>query len=174
VPAARQPPSAARHSTARVATTAGVRRSELPGWFWTALGCLSVLVVGLTVVFLMGQTGAATTAAVPAVVPGSVSPPADATPGKAAPPAPDPQRARAGAMQIEKMVAPPPAIDQIPAPAPQPKPKAVRPVKVARSPGAAKPVAARPAAAEADDEADEPRAKPAPRAAAADDEAEEK
>src|SRR5215471_20255312 len=51
------PAAPARHSTARVATTAGVRRSDLPGWFWGALGCMTVLVIGLTVVFFMSQPG---------------------------------------------------------------------------------------------------------------------
>src|SRR4030095_1784337 len=63
---AAQAPDQRRLSTARVSTTqgahaaaAGARRSELPGWFWGALGCLTVLVVGLTVVFVLGQPGAA-------------------------------------------------------------------------------------------------------------------
>src|SRR6185503_2876462 len=102
---AAQPP-AARHSTARVATTASqqARRNELPGWFWGALGCLTVLVVGLTVVFFVGQTravappaaGAATEApaATAAVAPAA---PAPAALAPAAPPrAAEAPRARAG------------------------------------------------------------------------------
>ena len=35
--------------------------ASCPGWFWGALGCLTVLVVGLSVVFFMGQAGPAPT-----------------------------------------------------------------------------------------------------------------
>src|SRR5438876_9008393 len=52
-------PDAPRHSTARVATTQGVRPNELPGWFWGALGCMTVLVVGLSVVFFFQAPPAA-------------------------------------------------------------------------------------------------------------------
>ena len=60
---AQTPPPTARHSTARVSTTQGVRRSELPGWFWGALGCLTVLVVGLSIVFFDGPGRTRTDAA---------------------------------------------------------------------------------------------------------------
>ncbi len=118
-PAARAPAAqtrAARQSTARVATTQGVRRSELPGWFWGALGCLTVLVVGLTIVFVMGQPGGASAPSgdiVPAVIPTSPTQPAQAAaaPGAAAR-APEAQPARAGGIRVEPMAAPRPAIDQ--------------------------------------------------------------
>ncbi len=172
-PAAQAP--AARHSTARVATTQGVRRSELPGWFWTALGCLTVLVVGLTIVFVMGQPGGASAPAsdiVPTVIPAQ----AVAAPGPAAR-APEAQPARAAGIRVEPMAAPPPAIEQVPAAPVVAKPKApARPVKVARSPAAAKTKpagAARPAAEDEEGE-DEPKAKPRAAAPAADDETDER
>src|SRR4051794_17051422 len=78
-------PEAARHSTARVATLHGARASELPGWFWTALGCMTVLVVGLRVVFFVFQppapspaAGEAASAPLPAAVTTPVVPPAPA------------------------------------------------------------------------------------------------
>src|SRR5215212_828824 len=101
-PAAQAP--AARQTTARVATTQGLRRSELPGWFWGALGCLTVLVVGLTVVFIMGQQGGAsapTGDVVPALIP-TLPAQAAAAPG-AAVRAPEAQRARAAGIQVEPM-----------------------------------------------------------------------
>ena len=176
-PAAQAP--AGRHSTARVATTQGVRRSELPGWFWGALGCLTVLVVGLTIVFVMGQPGVAsapTSDMVPAVIP---TPPAQAAaaPG-AASRAPEAQRARAAGIQVEPMAAPPPAIEQAaPAPVVVVKPKVpARPLKVARSPAAAKakPAGASKPAADEEEGEDEPKAKPRAAAPAAADESEEK
>jgi hypothetical protein len=175
-PAAQAP--AARHSTARVATTQGARRSELPGWFWGALGCLTVLVVGLTVVFVMGQQGVAsapTVDAVPAVI---STPPAQAAaaPG-AAPRGPEAQLARGAGIRVEPMAAPPGAIEQVvPAPVVA-KPKApVRPLKVARSPAAAKtkPAGASKPAAEDEEGEDEPKAKPRAAAPAADDESDER
>jgi len=184
-PAARAPAAqtrAARQSTARVATTQGVRRSELPGWFWGALGCLTVLVVGLTIVFVMGQPGGASAPSgdiVPAVIPTQPAQ-AAAAPGAAAR-APEAQRARAGGIRVEPMAAPPPAIDQAtPAPAPVvAKPKApARPIKVARSPAAAKTKPAGAAKSAAEDQAgdgeDEPKAKPRAAAPAADDETDER
>jgi len=157
-----------------VATTQGVRRSELPGWFWGALGCMTVLVVGLAVVFFMGQSasgGPAGTAPAPA----AVAPPATAA-AVASPPArtsqpSDIRRARGPGIQIEPMAAPPAAID-VPAPAATPRPRApVRPIKVARSPGASPRTAVATkatAAAEADDtdSQEEELLKPKPRAAA--------
>jgi hypothetical protein len=178
-PPASQGPAAPRHSTARVSTTHGARSGELPGWFWGALGCMTVLVVGLSVVFFIGQTGGSTPTGgiAPAIVPASAAPAAVAP---AAAPAPDVQRGQKPGIRIEPMAPPPPAIDQVPPPPPvATKPKApVRPLKVARSPAAApKPaVAAAKAAAESEDSAeDEPKAKPASHAAAAaQDESEEK
>ena len=171
-------PAAARHSTARVATTQG-RASELPGWFWTALGCMTVLVVGLTVVFFVFQPSAAPTAPgeaaaapLPAAVTTTVVP--SAPPRAAEAPHPPAQGIR-----VERMATPPPAIDQIPA-APAVKPRAAaRPVKVARTPApAAKPAtAAKPAPAESEGEANEEellKPKQRPAATAQDDDSEEK
>ena len=171
-----EPAAAARHSTARVATTAGVRKSELPGWFWGALGCMTVLVVGLAIVFILGQSSG------PA--PGSSAPgalTAPATAAAAAPAAAD--GLRAPGMKIEPMAAPAaPAAVRAPAaaaaPAAHPKTSG-RPIKVARSPaGGGRPtVAAKPSAGGADqpaadgDSDEEELLKPRPRAAApADDE----
>ena len=174
-PAHAAPPEAARQSTlatARVATTEGRRQSELPGWFWTALGCMTVLVVGLTVVFFVFQPSGAPTAA------GAGAPlPAAATtaiaPSSAPAAAPDVQRPpQPQGIRVERMAPPPPAIDQVPAAA---KPKAARPIKVARTP-AAKPAAAKPAAAaESEGEANEEellKPKQRPAATAQDDESE--
>src|SRR5678815_3058733 len=112
-PPVRTPPPAVRHSsgTARVSTLQGVRRTELPGWFWGALGCLTVLVVGLTIVFVMGQGTAPTP---PAVTAGRASEAPAAPPAAAAVPAPAaaapaPEAPPAPAMKIEPMAAPPPA-----------------------------------------------------------------
>jgi hypothetical protein len=168
------PPPTARHSTARVSTTQGVRRSELPGWFWGALGCLTVLVVGLSIVFLMGQAGpaAAPPAATVKTVETVVAPPTGRPgPGAAVDPA-----AHAPAIKIEPMVAPvqPAAVGQAaPHPAAKPRP-ATRPIKVARSPASgAKPSAATNAAADdSDDDTEEEAPKARPRAAtSAEDEA---
>jgi len=159
-----------------VSTTQGVRRSELPGWFWGALGCLTVLVVGLSIVFLMGQAGPAPTPPAAAVktVETVVAPPVGRPgPGAAADPV-----AHAPSIKIEPMVAPapapPPAAGETAAPHPaaaKPRP-ATRPIKVARSPAsAAKPSGATKAAAEDTDddtEGEEPKARSR---AAAEDEA---
>lgn len=154
-----QAPDQRRLSTARVSTTqgahaaaAGARRSELPGWFWGALGCLTVLVVGLSVVFFIGQTSPA-----PSPAPASASPAASAPAAAAAvapaaaPSAPAAARAGTPGMHIEQMAPPPPAIDQVPdvPAAPVAKQKAAaHPMKIARSPAAgARPAGgARPAA----------------------------
>jgi hypothetical protein len=103
---AQTPPPAARHSTARVSTTQGVRRSELPGWFWGALGCLTVLVVGLSVVFAMGQAGPAPTppAATARTVEAPAPAPAPAPAGRPGPGAVADEAARAPAIKIEPMV----------------------------------------------------------------------
>jgi hypothetical protein len=174
------PDAAARHSTARVATTAGVRKSELPGWFWGALGCMTVLVVGLAIVFIMGQSSR------PA--PGSSAPagaPAQATAAVSEPPAaagtPGVQRARGPGIQIEPMAPGAAPAARAPAatpPAARAKP-AARPFKMARSPSgsprptvAAKPEAGGAAPSASDSDSDEEELlKPKPRAAApADDE----
>jgi hypothetical protein len=158
-----------------VSTTQGVRRSELPGWFWGALGCLTVLVVGLSIVFLMGQASPAPTppAATVKTVETIVAPPVGRPgPGAAVDPA-----ARAPAIKIEPMAAPPPAVGQA-APHPaaaKPRP-ATRPIKVARSPAsAAKSSGATKAAADdsdGDTEDEEPKAKP--RAGSAEEEADDR
>src|SRR3954452_19307137 len=80
---------APRHSTARVATTQGVRANELPGWFWGALGCMTVLVVGLSVVVFF-QAGAAPPAAGASTGPAAAAPMPAAATAAAAPGAPTP------------------------------------------------------------------------------------
>ena len=171
-------PEAARHSssgTARVATTEARRQTELPGWFWTALGCMTVLVVGLTVVFFVFQPSGPST---PAGA-GATPLPAAATTTTLAPSAPaaapDVQRPQPQGIRVERMTPPPPAIDQVPAAAVKPK---ARPIKVARTP-VAKPAggaaAAKPAAAESEGEANEEellKPKQRPAATAQDDDGE--
>jgi hypothetical protein len=156
-----------------VATTAGVRKSELPGWFWGALGCMTVLVVGLAIVFFMNQNRAGSMAG-PATPPAVVAAPAAATSRT-----PDVQRTGGPGIKIEPMAAPPSAIDSTMArPVTHAKAPA-RPLKIAHSPAATSRsavVAKAPAvtaAADDDRSDDEPKAKPAPRAApaAAEDEA---
>jgi hypothetical protein len=183
VPQTTQATPGTRHSTARVAHVQGVRRSELPGWFWVALGCMTVLAIGLSAVFLMNnQSSAPPPAATSANVPAADPTPAAVAPGAAV--HPSDQRTRAAGIQIEPVVRPPAPPEPVePAAAPvAARQKAARPLKVARSPGTAAPksaaagkpaAAARPAADE-DDGEDEP--KPAkPRAAtAAQDDSEEK
>jgi hypothetical protein len=172
-----QPP-AGRHSTARVAPTQGIRRTELPGWFWGALGCLTVLVVGLTIVFVMGQSGVAPPAAaatVNAVEPAPVAPPPAGRPGPGTPATAE--KAPAPSIHIEPMAAPAravaPAAVAAPA-APQPKPRAAsRPIKMAHSPAAgSKSAAASKPAADGDDSGgdDAPKAKAKAPAADSDDE----
>ena len=51
LPRRRLPAGARRSIRRRAWPRPRAPRSELPGWFWRALGCLTVLVVGLTVVF---------------------------------------------------------------------------------------------------------------------------
>src|SRR6476659_3478789 len=86
--AAAQAPDQRRLSTARVSTIQsahagdGARRSELPGWFWGALGFLTVLVVGLSVVFFLGQMG-------PTSSPAASASPAAPAPAAAAAVAPE-------------------------------------------------------------------------------------
>src|SRR5436190_2129824 len=82
--AAAQAPDQRRLSTARVSTTQGAhagdgaRRSELPGWFWGALGFLTVLVIGLTVVFFVGQTAPASSPGATSASPAAPAPAAAA------------------------------------------------------------------------------------------------
>jgi hypothetical protein len=139
-----------------------VRRSELPGWFWGALGFLTVLVIGLTVVFFVGQTAPASSPAAATVSPAAPAPAAAAEVApEAAPSAPAAARAGTPGMHVEQMAPPPPAIDQVPqAPAPpvakQKVAAAGHPIKVARSPsGGAKAAGAAPAAAPAADKDDD-------------------
>src|SRR4029078_13134460 len=111
-PGAQRTAPSARPSTARVSPPQGVLRSELPGWFWGALGCLTVLVVGLSVVFLMGQAGPAPTppvATAKAVEAAPAPPPAPAAPSAQPAPAAPEQAAKAPAIRIEPMGAPAPA-----------------------------------------------------------------
>src|SRR5947208_6862102 len=128
---AQSPPPAARHSTARVSTTHGVRRSELPGWFWGALGCLTVLVVGLSIVFVMGQAGPAPAPPV-ATVKSVETAPAPPSPGRPSPGAAADPAARAPGIKIEPMAPPaaPPAVGATAAHSAKPRP-ATRPIKVA-------------------------------------------
>jgi hypothetical protein len=109
-----------RHQTERVVVPA--RAGQLPNWFWGALGCLSVLGVGFTIMLVVGRPAAE--APRPAVV---TAPPA-------APAAPQ-------GIQVEQLAPPPPP----PSPAPVHR-AAPRPVKVARLPAAAPAAAAQPAA----------------------------
>jgi translation initiation factor IF-2 len=156
-----------------VATTHGARHTELPGWFWTALGCMTVLVVGLTVVFFVFQPsgaspGSGESTPLPAAATTTVVPSAPA-------PAAEPPRPPVQGMRVQPLAPPPPAIDQMPAPKPRLQ---VRPVKVARTPAAPKQAAAaKAAAAEASDEAVEEellKPKQRPAATAQDDEGEER
>jgi hypothetical protein len=157
----------ARHSTARVATTHQPARGELPGWFWVALGCLSVLSVGFAVLFVVVKPSGDAAAA--AVAPPPAAAVAPATTAAAAAPAPAAPPTRGGGIHVEQMAAP-----SSPADMPRRKPKP-RVVKVARTPSAGNPAtaaAAAPAAAEdaAEDEEPAPRARRAAAARAADEE----
>ena len=166
-----QPQPHVRHSTARVAVHEPPR-SPLPGWFWGALGCLSVLSIGLAVLFVATKPGAEEAAPVAASAPAAAPP----SPGpKAVVAAPAPARpapgapARAGGIHVEQIAAPPP-----PALAEMPRPKARPPraVKVAKTPSAAPKTAAPADGVEEADEAEllAPRAKRAATARAADEE----
>jgi len=150
-------------------------RSPLPTWFWGALGCLSVLVIGFAILFMVtkpAEEAAPIAAGAPPIAPApAVTQAAPTAPARPAPGA----HARGAGIHVEQIAAPPP-----PALADMPRQKARPPraVKVAKTPTAAAKTAAAPAAG--DEEADEaellaPRAK---RAAAArapeEDESEEK
>jgi len=173
--ASTQPQPHVRHSTARVAVHEPPR-SPLPAWFWGALGCLSVLIIGFAVLFAVTKPGAEEAAPVAASAPTIAPAPTQATVAAPAPARPAPgAHARGGGIHVEQIAAPPPpALAEMP----RQKAKPARAVKVAKTPTAAAKTAAAPAAA--DEEADEaellaPRAK---RAAATrapeEDESEEK
>ena len=112
-PAAQAAPPVIRRRAWRRRRASGA--SELPGWFWGALGCLTVLVVGLSVVFFDGPGRARADA--------GRRRPRDcrharraAGHGRRRPERPPPTAAAAPrpAIRIEPMVAPPPpAIDQV-------------------------------------------------------------
>jgi len=127
-----------RENTARVA----MRGSELPGWFWGLLGCLSVLGLGSAVLFFVFKPA------------GGLAGPANV----AAPAAPADRSTSSAKIDIEPM-APPPA-EAVPAPKPRPAPHAV---KIAHAPAVAHSAASPAAAAEpatADDSDDDvPKAK---------------
>ena len=175
--ASTQPQPHVRHSTARVAVHAPPR-SPLPAWFWGALGCLSVLIIGFAVLFVVTKPGAEEAAPVaasaPAVTPAPALTQATVAAPAAARPAPG-AHARGAGIHVEQIAAPPPpALAEMP----RQKAKPPRAVKVAKTPTAPAKTAAAPAAG--DEEADEaellaPRTK---RAAAArapeEDESEEK
>jgi hypothetical protein len=122
---------------------------DLPGWFWGVLGCLSILGVGFTVMFLMIRSPS-----------GTARPPVVAAPAPAGGASSSP--GRPSGIQVEQL-APPPA----PAPAPVRK-AAPRPIKVARTaspaPRAGKPEPVDEPSAEETDADDEPapKAKPSP------------
>jgi hypothetical protein len=118
------PATESHQHTARIAV-----RSQLPGWLWGVMGCLTVLGVGFAALFvLMGPgAGPATPAAVITAAPSA--------------PAAAPAPAKPAGIQVEPMAAPPPPPPPIVAHPSKPKaaPDARRrPVKVARSPGAAR------------------------------------
>jgi hypothetical protein len=121
VPAPASPQPVAHETTARVAPP----KPPLPNLFWGALGCVSVLSVGFTILFLVARPGAAA-GTLPAPVP--LPPTATATP----PPAP-----RGASPDIQPLAPPvaPPAPHGTPADAPAAHAKpAVHPIKVARAP----------------------------------------
>jgi hypothetical protein len=121
VPAPASPQPVAHETTARVAPP----KAPLPNLFWGALGCVSVLSVGFTILFLVARPGAAGT--LPAPVP--LPPTAAATPA-----APPPRGASPDIQPLAPPVAPP-APHGVPADAPVAHPKpAVHPIKVARAP----------------------------------------
>jgi hypothetical protein len=115
------PHPVAHETTARVAT----QKTPLPSFFWGALGCVSVLTVGFTVLFVVARPGAAAVTLPPPV---PLPPPAAVT---APPPPPRPSP------DIQPMAPPaaPPAAP-VEAPAAHAKPVVVHPVKVARAPSA--------------------------------------
>jgi hypothetical protein len=108
--------------TARISLHGG--RGELPGWFWGVLGCLSVLAVGLSVLFLLVRSnpGLSPLGAGPALAPAGSAAPAPASGGLG----------RGSRIQVEQLASPPsPALAPLPAPKPKAPPKGV---KVAHSP----------------------------------------
>jgi hypothetical protein len=115
-----------RENTARVV----MRGSELPGWFWGLLGCLSVLGIGSAVLFLIFKPPSGIAAAAPSLAATAV--PADRAPAQHGP-----------QIDIEPM-APPPAPSSAAFGAPRPK-AVPHPLKIARSPSAPSHPAAVPA-----------------------------
>jgi hypothetical protein len=119
-----------------------MRGSELPGWFWGLLGCLSVLGVGSAVLFFVFKPA------------GGVAAPANL----AAPATPADRPTSPAQIDIEPM-APPPA-EAVATPKPRPAPHAV---KIAHAPAAAHSAAsaaeAEPTAAEDSDDAPKAKAK---------------
>jgi hypothetical protein len=127
-----------RENTARVA----MRGSELPGWFWGLLGCLSVLGVGSAVLFFVFKPA------------GGLAGPANL----AAPAAPADRPTSSAQIDIEPMA--PPRAEAVAAPKPRPAPHAM---KIAHAPAAAhsagSPAAAAEPAAADDSDDDAPKAK---------------
>src|ERR1700689_5292307 len=91
-----------RENTARVA----MRGSELPGWFWGLLGCLSVLGVGSAVLFFVFKPA------------GGLAGPANL----AAPAAPADRSTSSAQIDIEPMAPPPAPGGPAPKPTPPPPP----------------------------------------------------
>jgi hypothetical protein len=170
-----QPQSQVRHSTARVAVTEPPR-FELPGWFWGALGCLSVLVIGFAVLFVVTKPGAEQAAPAAFSAPVAAPPSAQAAAVRPAPARPAPGApARGAGIHVEQIAAPPPpALAEMP----RPKAKPPRAVKVAKTPAAGAKTAAAPAAGDEESDEEELLAPRSKRAAAArapeEDESEEK
>jgi hypothetical protein len=143
------PASESHQHTARIALHG---RSQLPGWLWGVMGCLTVLGIGFAALFVIMKPADAPTTPPTAIMAAPVAPSAPA-----AAPAP-----RAPGIQVEQMAAPPAT-----APAP-PRPKAPpRVVKVARSPSGARTAGEAAeeggAAAEASDDDEAPKPKTAAR-----------
>jgi hypothetical protein len=118
------PHPVAHETTARVAAPG---KPPLPNIFWGALGCVSVLAVGFTVLFFVARPEspgvAPATVAVQPARPLPVAAPQVAAPAPSPGPSPD----------IQPLAPPAQAAPVEPA---HPKP-AVRPIKVARAPGSA-------------------------------------
>src|SRR6188472_3133149 len=143
--ASTQPQPHVRHSTARVAIHEPPR-SPLPAWFWGALGCLSVLIIGFAVLFVVTKPGAEEAAPIAASAPAPAPAPPQTTVAAPAPARPAPgAHARGGGIHVEQIAAPPPpALAEMP----RPRAKPARALKVAKTPAAAAKTAAAPAAAD--------------------------
>jgi hypothetical protein len=132
--------------TARVSVLA----RDLPSWFWGAMGCLSVLAVGMTVLFLIVNSSGERAASGAGPLPPTAV--AGAAPSNAAP--------RALGIQVEPIAAP-----RAEAAAVQPKRKpAPRVVKVARTgtPGAATEAAGSAGAENVDEDTEDADPEPTP------------